>query len=275
MNTTVLVALIASLASVFIAVGNIYWTARQKKEERQATVRAELDRYRQPLLSAVYEIGNRIDIIRNHGFFFYLGMEDRHEQALLSTLFRFAQYFAWTEILYGHSGYLLFAANKDTRAISDTLGWIASTLADDRYDRMVPGDFTTSQLMIWREEQRAIGELMRQGSNVPACVGYSSFVNNYEDHYAKWFATFASQLERTFSPQRTEKTHGSQMLDQLQGLMAKLFVELDTGKALTEFGADGKVTKPRWAQPGRYPRLRSVDEVISQRNSAARPGPTT
>lgn len=274
MSASVAVALIASLGSVLIAVGNLYWTARQRKAEQREAAQAELDRYREPLLSAVDQLGNRIDNIRNASFFWYLET-DRREHALISTLYRFAQYFAWTEIIYGGSGHLRFAANKSTRTVSDTLSRITSTLADDRYDRTDPRDFTTSQLMIWREEQRAIGELMRQRGSVPGCVGYSSFANNYQDRYSKWFAGFEPQLKYMFATRSGGKDRGSERIDQLQGLMAQLLVELDTRRAIAEFDTEGKVTKPRWAQPCRYPSVRSVEEVISQRTSATPSGATS
>jgi hypothetical protein len=273
MSTTVLVALIASLCSMLVAVGNLYWTTRQNTKERREAAQAELDRYREPLLSAADEIGNRIDVIRNEYFFIYLDT-DRHEHAILSTLYRFAQYFAWTEILYGHSGHLRLAASKRTATVSETLARIASTLADDRYDRTDRRDCTTSQLGIWREEQRAIGELMRGCNTVPECIGYSAFVDIYQDRYAKWFAAFASQLEFAFRPRPAAKANGSDRLDQLQGLLAKLLVELDVGRVLVEFDANGKVTKPRWAQPGRYPSVRPVKEIISARNHASPPSTT-
>lgn len=270
METAVLVALIASLGSVFVAIGNIYWTAHQTRTERHAAVQAELDLYREPLLSAVDQVGNRLDIIRNEDFFFYLET-DRREHALLSTLFRLAQYFAWTEILYGRSGHLHFAADGNTRAVSQTLELITSTFADDRYDRIEPRDFTSSQLAIWREEQRAIGELMIQGSNPPACIGYGSFANNYEDAYSQWFVTFASQMEAMFRTRPTQEVRGSERLDQMQGLMAKLLVELDSTRVLTELDTNGLIVKPRWARPDRYPSVRSVTQLVSNRNSATQP----
>jgi hypothetical protein len=49
--------------------------------------------------------------------------------------------------------------------------------------------------MLWREEQRAIGELMRQTDDEFRCIGFSSFADNYKDRFSRWFDTFASQLQ--------------------------------------------------------------------------------
>ena len=239
--------------------------AHQRNEERREAAQAELDRYREPLLSAVDQLGSRIDVIRNEYFFIYLDTS-RHEHALLSTLFRFAQYYAWTEILYGQSGHLRFAVNRNTRTVSATLNRITSTLADDRYDRADPQNCTTSKLAVWREEQRAIGELMRERADLAGIIGYSTFVSNYQDQYARWFATFADQLECVFRPQGTGKASGSQRLDQVQGLLAKLLVELDIGRALAEFDSDGAVAKPRWARPCRYPAVDTIKDFALEGN---------
>ena len=91
--------------------------------------REKLDRYREPLLTAVDDLGSRINNIRNDGFLFYLRMRGRERTALLGTLFRFAQFFGWTEILYGSFDRLRFERDKSTKAVADVLRSVGRTLA--------------------------------------------------------------------------------------------------------------------------------------------------
>lgn len=134
MDTPVALALVTSGSSVAIAVSSAAWTARQTRKtadaqralardqaasqsdlerlkahlqreateaERSYSAKAELDRFREPLLTAAYELGERIDNIRRRDFFAYLDVgEHRRVNTILSTLFRFSQYFGRVENLY-------------------------------------------------------------------------------------------------------------------------------------------------------------------------------
>jgi hypothetical protein len=93
------------------------------------------------------------------------------------------------------------ASNATRRKVVSPVRWI---LAADEFDRLNEGDFTTSHLMLWREEQRAIGELMRQDGNEPRCMSFNSFVENYDNLFSRWFNTFASELESTTAPRATD-----------------------------------------------------------------------
>lgn len=160
-SDALIAAIVAGITSLTITFGKILWDGRQQKHERQLAAREKLDRFREPLLSAADDLGSRINNIRHDHFLLYLEVPERKQTALLGTLFRFAQFFGWTEILYGAGGALRFEQDESTKAVADALREVGRTLAVDRLDRTVPMDFTTTTLMIWREEQRAIGELIR------------------------------------------------------------------------------------------------------------------
>ena len=118
-----------------------------EKQERRLTARAELERYRHPLLSAVDDLGNRIDNIRKKKYLSYYLESNRREAAIRSTSFRIGQYFAWTEILYGDSGQYRFALEPSTKSVIDTLGWVGSTFANDQLDQTGDGP-KSSRLML-------------------------------------------------------------------------------------------------------------------------------
>jgi hypothetical protein len=72
-----------------------------KAKERRSDAKVVLDRYRGPLLDAAWQLGDRLDNIRNRRFFLaYLSDNSgRAEDAKLTTLFRIANYFGWREYI--------------------------------------------------------------------------------------------------------------------------------------------------------------------------------
>src|SRR5215211_2291075 len=156
MEPAVAVALISSLSSLSVAGWTAVSTSRQNKKNRDAQrsladkqttaqkqlevlkhrleraakqedrrvdarerLRAEMARYRLPLLDAASELGHRIDNIRNGQFLAYLASDHpRRETAVLSTLYRLARYFGTLELLYGRVNYLRFERDDDTRAVA-------------------------------------------------------------------------------------------------------------------------------------------------------------
>ena len=242
MGDAVIAALVAGVVSLLVTFGKIAWDARQTTREQRLAARERLDRYRAPLLAAVDDLGRRMNNIRNDGFLAYLDIESRRDMALRGTLFRLAQYLGWTEIIYGYSDRLRFESDKATRAVIVTVGDIGWILAADEFDRTDQDNFTTSQLMLWREEQRAIGELMRQEGDEPRCISFNSFIDNYENRFSKWFTTFASQM-------KTKSVSETNRLAELHRVLARLVRQLDVDQVLVQFDETGEITRPLWAQP--------------------------
>jgi hypothetical protein len=241
MQPPVIAALITASVSLILAAGKIVWDWREKKHERRLAARERLDKYRAPLLAAVDDLGRRLDNIRNGGFLTYLDLKDRQSIALHSTLFRFAQYLGWIEIIYGYSDRLRFESDLATKSVTDTIGDIGWIMAADEFDRVDEDVFTTSQLMLWREEQRAIGELMLHEGDEPRCISFNSFVTNYDERFSRWFATFAAQL----TPSASETNR----LAELHRALVRLLRQLDVDQILLEFDEDKRLVKPLWAQP--------------------------
>jgi hypothetical protein len=234
MDTGVLVALIAAVASLLATFGKIFWDAREKKLERRLAEDTELRRYRTMLLNAADDLGNRIDNIRNRHFSYYFEFDDdRATLARRSTLFRFGQYFAWTEI---YRDYLRVNPGRAFGQVSALLDQIGGAFASDRH--------ADSELMLWREEQSAIADLMSRGEPVPDCIGFQSFVDDFDEHYAHWFRNFGNAL----SPE-------SERLANVQALLAELVVQLDLEKARVQY-RNGKLASPRWAEPSRFPEVK-------------------
>jgi hypothetical protein len=234
--------IVAGAVSLVVTFGKIVWDGRQKTQERRLAAREKLDRDREPLLTAADALGSRINNIRRDGFLSYLDVPERQRTAMLGTLFRFAQLFGWTEILYGTFDRLRFEQDASTKAVADALRDIGRLLAVDRVDRTDPVDPTTTRLMIWREEQRAIGELMRVDSDPPRCLSFDSFARQYDERFSPWFAAFAAQLDPVSTPP-------SERLAELQRLLAGLVRELDVDLMVLRTDVGGELIEPRWARP--------------------------
>jgi hypothetical protein len=206
MNTAVWVALIASATSLAVAAASAWFQRRDvrtaREEQRRSDAKVVLDRYRGPLLAAAADLGHRINNIRHDEFLSYATTEsDREPQARLTTLFRFAQYFGWREILRTEVQLLRFERETDTRRVAWLIGDIDWAFATDR---VADGD----DGMLWAEEQRAIGELMiapgHDGSST--CRGYAAYASEYGKRFAPWLDRLGDQVisQRALSSQRLQ-----------------------------------------------------------------------
>jgi transcriptional regulator of met regulon len=197
----VIAAIVAATASLLVAVVNVVAGERRerrirtleeraKKEERELEAEKVLDRYRGPLVSAAFDLQERLDNIIDpkRSFLRAYGTRRsaRREEAVRSTLFRVAQYFGWTEILRRDIQLLNFREPDQRRAVTELFADVGRTFADDRLG---------TRFMLWFEEQRAIGERMIDDEReVATCVGYATFNQQYEQDFARWLDGFAKDL---------------------------------------------------------------------------------
>jgi hypothetical protein len=272
MDVGLIIALITAGSSLLVAVWTAFWTSRQndknrkeqqrladkqtaaqqdvellkhrlerdakeedRREEAREQLRAEMAKYRLPLLEAASDLGHRFDNIQHGQFLAYLAdNHPRRDTAVLSTLYRLARYFGTLELLYRRVSYLRFERDDDTRAVQAALAEIGRTFADDRYDR--DGPFYTSRFMIWREEQRAMGEVVTRDDTgeTDHCVGFATFSVNATTRDSDWFANFVRDLE-------SGGAGSSRRLANVQSSLAALVRLLDEEGRYTEPGA-----APRW-----------------------------
>lgn len=220
-------------------------TAEDRRLDAREQLRSEMARYRVPLLDAADDLGHRINNIRNNQFLAYLSCDHpRRDIAVLSTVYRLARYFGTLETLYGRVNYLRFERDDDTRAVAAVLADIGRTFASDEYDRH--GPFHTSRFMIWREEQRAMGEVVRRGeaSDTSGCVGFTTFAANEKTRDSVWFDNFARDLE-------AGDAADSERLATLQSQLAQLVRLLD------EEGRYADPNEPEWMKSAAPTRTRA------------------
>jgi len=170
--------------------------------ERHLQAEAILARYRDPLITATFELQDRLqNLLRPSGqnVLVYLRVEDRAELAITSTLFRFAQYFGWTEVIRREIQFLQFDATAATRKVQDAIGKVGWAFATDKFG---------SDFMLWREEQRAIGEQMLSGETGSlGCIGYGSFDERYNEVFERWLGRVGATLKGRFDRRRLIELH--------------------------------------------------------------------
>lgn len=165
--------LIAAAVSAFIAVRQSRMAERlarlNRDLDRELHAEEVLKRYREPLAAAAYDLQSRLYNILRLDFFAKFGTGERAEEALDTTLFRLAQYFGWTEILRRDIQFLSFPEDDDTRRVAHLQSEIARCFLSDGYG---------TTLMIWSDEQRAIGERMIvEEHGKVLCMGYATFAD--------------------------------------------------------------------------------------------------
>lgn len=244
MDIELTVALVAAVAALVVALVTAWWNSRtarhvaslqsetqagmarlQSELGRQSDDRARalearevLDRYRKPLMAAAEDLRGRVANIRMKGFWVYFPDEGhRGHIARVGTLYRLAAFLGWVEVLHRELTYLAFETQAETKEVAKALERVSRTLATDRYDR-VEGD---PLLMLWREEQRAIGGLMLLREGRLGVIGFEVFAAEFEARHAPWFESFMADLHNPAA-------RSTRRLELLQLHLENLVTLLDT-----------------------------------------------
>jgi hypothetical protein len=212
-DSALIAAAIAAVTSLAVSGLTIYASRRQQHEERQLQAKAELSRHRKPLLEAAQGLGARIDNIQHNEFDAYFQSADRRDIAIKSTLYRFARYFATLEILRSQMTFLEFEDAAETKTVAERIVAVENALTSDSYRKF----------MLWREEQRAIGEatLARDEDGAVHCIGFATFVAEFDRRASTWLSRFQAELEER------DAARGSKRLASVQKHLQKLVRQLD------------------------------------------------
>jgi hypothetical protein len=211
MNTAIVIALIALAGSAFSTIVTVFGApALQARRDAKKA----LDTYREPLLAASYELQARLYNILQLKFVETYISDDtagKRNPAIESTLYVFAQFLGWREIIRREVQYLRFSRDGQTREIGRLLQDIGETFLSDKYG---------SQFMIWRVEQRGLGERMTESAgNKMTCLGYASFIE-HRPTMQEWLRPLENDLENM-------RDGGRKRLTELQHLLLDLVIQLD------------------------------------------------
>jgi hypothetical protein len=211
MDAAIVIALIALAGSVLSTVATVFGGPAF---EARREARKVLETYREPLLAAAYELQARLhNILRNNFVEDYVvgNKAGKQHAALESTLYVFAQFFGWREIIRREVQFLRFTRDEETRDVARLLRDIGETFLTDDFG---------AQFMIWRVEQRGLGERMIMASDgKPACMGYASFMEQ-RVNMKEWLEPLEHDL-------RQIEDNGRKRLTAAQHLLVDLVRKLD------------------------------------------------
>jgi len=203
-------AVVAAAVSAFVGVRQSRMQVRLARLPHELEREDVLTRYREPLAAAAFDLQSRLYNVLRLGFFVKFDAGDRSEEALRTTVFRLAQYFGWTELLRRDIQFLSLSEDGDTRRVAELQREIARRFLND-------GDGTA--LMIWSDEQRAIGERMIvEEHGKVLCMGYATFRDHCDD-------TFGPLRRRLVAELGQDSAHAR--LRDVQHLLCDLVAALD------------------------------------------------
>ena len=162
----------------------------KSKATKEQLVEELMSRYREPLLRAAFDLQSRIYNVIEQGFMVRYGAQGRdheREYARDNTVFLFAEYFGWVEIMRRDVQFLDLGDVERNRLLVQRLEKIGDMFSSDR-------EIPSPVFRILRGQQRALGELMIPspsdgGAARSHCIGYAAFRGRLteDDVFAAWF----------------------------------------------------------------------------------------
>lgn len=196
------IAITVALVSGAVAVGNTVYTksvdrrvkARERAETKAETLDALMSRYREPLLQTAFDLQSRIWNIIEGEFldtYYFSERRDQGDYARDNTLYVFAEYLGWSEILRREVQFLDLGDEQRNREWNDLRDAVRRTLLTDDH----PPPFR-----VFNGQQRAIGELMlcpsSDADGRQACLGYAAFTSRLQKpEFATWFTSLREDLD--------------------------------------------------------------------------------
>jgi hypothetical protein len=192
----VVVALIALAGAIAAAGVSLYGQLHAQEVAARHDAEDVLARYQAPLATAAYELQGRIYNIVVLGFlrkYYVDGDEAQRTYAVENTLYVLAQFLGWSEILTREIQFLSFADTDRTRAVARRQQEVVEVLQSD--DPALGRPF-----LIWRGEQRAIGERMIEHDRRRLhCLGYAGFLDRDEAAFGRWLGRLERDIARARS----------------------------------------------------------------------------
>ncbi len=156
-------------------------------KERKDRVREQIIQWANPILRAVEDLNHRLDNILDRGYV----VLNKHGQVpshwsmtydylMSSTLYLFAHYFAWIQMLREQLSFELFQSEQTKDEFIKRIRAVAVPLADFPYAPL--NNCSGKDRQVFRLQQRVIGELLiLRGSNSPRCMSYPEFLEKLKN----------------------------------------------------------------------------------------------
>lgn len=219
MKPEVVTAIIAAIVAVISAIVSIYGQMRvtqlsdrlakqREAESREAQTAALMSKYRDPLLRSAIDLQSRLFNIHQNRVLQNFDQRCLSEQEYLinNTLYVFAEYFGWVEILRREIQFLDLGDLELNRRLSELFVNITKAFGTSRFNSK--GNFD-STFQLFNGEQRAIGEIMMKPRSADQmlgyeCIGYAAFVQKMSDpDFARWFTKLKEDLDAIIQESKT------------------------------------------------------------------------
>jgi hypothetical protein len=210
MKLEVVTAIIAAIVAVMSAIVSIYGQMRvaqlsdrlakqREAASRMAQTSALMSKYRNPLLQAAIDLQSRLFNIHQNRVLQNFDQRCLSEQDYLisNTLYVFAEYFGWVEILRREVQFLDLGDLELNRHLSELFVNITKAFGTSKLGGNGNSDPT---FQLFNGEQRAIGEIMMKSRSTDQmlgyeCIGYAAFVQKMSDpDFARWFTKLKGDL---------------------------------------------------------------------------------
>jgi hypothetical protein len=200
-DNAVIAVAVAALSGALAIANTVYTTrvSRRVAEQERAASKAErlealMSRYRDPLLYSAFDLQSRIWNIVEKRFLeiHYNGRrEDEREYARDNTLYVFAEYLGWAELLRREIRFLDLGDDTRNAAWTSRLDAVRRSLLTDAF---------APPFRLFRGQQRAIGELMITSGSADGgsdVLGFATFTRRLsEPDFARWFAGLREDIDR-------------------------------------------------------------------------------
>ncbi|MDQ6616272.1 MAG: hypothetical protein M3083_16415 [Actinomycetota bacterium] len=184
-------SVLAAVISGAFAVASLILNRRAARRDRALSADNLANRYRSPLLHAAFDLQARLYNIQRKAFLDRFYRDDApanyREYAAANTMYLIGQYLCYSEVIRRSVLLLDPVDRRRQQALMEAMARIRYTFATDA--------ISDSTLVVFRGEQRAIGEILLAAANGPAdgsprwdCWGYAEFVSRLDaPEIGKWF----------------------------------------------------------------------------------------
>lgn len=174
-------------------------------QQRQTRLHAQIQRWANPILSAINDLEHRLENILQQGGHVVLAVKSQraasasrwsadYDYFMASTVYYFAQYFCWVRLMQQQLGHELFRSSREMEAFLQKIEDVSHHLS--AYPYSDAGDTASDGVdrQVFRLQQRAMGELLLDRSGAgEQILGYRSFLD-------QWFDADNQKLKRHLAP---------------------------------------------------------------------------
>ena len=158
-----------------------------QEKERNDRVREQIIQWANPILRAVEDLDHRLENILNNGYMalnkqglFPPDWSITYDYFMSSSLYLFAQYFAWIQMLRELLSFELFQSEHTEVEFFKRIRAVGKPLSDFPFAPL--NNCNGEDRQLFRLQQRVIGELLiLRDSNSPRCMSYPDFLEKLNE----------------------------------------------------------------------------------------------